>query len=85
MPAASFSAQVSGGWRWPAVSWAPRLCDRRDAGELLASKRPASQLLVRFYGEHSHMWVSAQACRRPPEDEAPLLAQLAAWGRTTHQ
>jgi hypothetical protein len=119
---------VSGGWRWPAVAWAPRLAGRRELGELLLARRGGGgggrggaggssrgdaggggggggssgggasggaasadappgpvPLLVRFYGEHSMMWVAAGACARPPPDQAPLLRQLAAWGRATHQ
>lgn len=38
-------------------------------------------LLVRFYGEHSNMWVREEDCELPPPDEGEHLCQLRAAGR----
>lgn len=38
-------------------------------------------LLVRYYGEHSSMYVRQEDCELPPADESEHLAQLKAVAR----
>lgn len=42
-------------------------------------------LLVRFYGEHSNMWVRQEDCELPPADEGEHLRQLRAVGRAQNK
>ena len=43
---------------------------------------PAGLVLVRFYGEHSTMWVKESDCELPADvDEAELERQFRAWAR----
>ncbi len=48
---------------------------------LLLALLPAGMVCVRFYGEHSTMWVREEDCEAPPEDEGELQRQLKNWGR----
>jgi hypothetical protein len=46
---------------------------------------PPGLLLVRYYGQHSCMWVREEECELPPPDEGEHLRQLRAAGRQQHQ
>ncbi|KAL4440210.1 hypothetical protein ABPG75_003211 [Micractinium tetrahymenae] len=76
--------RVVGSGLWPGVAWAFGLCKRRDWGQLLQSHRPG-MLLVRFYGEHSNMWVRPEDCELPPADEGEHLRQLRSVGRAQNK
>ncbi|EFN52905.1 hypothetical protein CHLNCDRAFT_138470 [Chlorella variabilis] len=83
-PGTRLWVRVAGSGLWPGVAWAFALCKRRDWGQLLLSHRPGEprcMLLVRFYGEHSNMWVREEDCELPPPDEGEHLCQLRAAGR----
>ncbi len=45
----------------------------------------SGMLLVRFYGEHSNMWVRPEDCELPPGDEGEHLRQLRSVGRAQNK
>ncbi|KAL4853371.1 Cytochrome P450 97B2 [Chlorella vulgaris] len=79
-PGTRLWVRVPGSGMWPGVAWSFALCKRRDWGQLLLSHRPGL-LLVRYYGEHSSMYVREEDCELPPADESEHLAQLKAVAR----
>ncbi|PRW39133.1 cytochrome P450 chloroplastic isoform C [Chlorella sorokiniana] len=82
-PGTRIWVRVAGSGLWPGVAWAFHLCKRQDRGQLLLAHRPG-MLLVRFYGEHSNMWVKPEEVELPPEDpadEEEYVRQLKAVGR----
>ncbi|PSC73461.1 DNA N-6-adenine-methyltransferase (Dam) [Micractinium conductrix] len=76
--------RVLGSGQWPAVAWSFGLCKRRDWGQLMVSHRPG-MLLVRYYGEHSNMWVRTEDCEVPPTDESEHVRQLRSVGRAQNK
>lgn len=67
-----------------AVSPSPSLCRNHVTPPRVALHRcalSAGLVVVRFYGEHSNMWVREEDCEQPPEDETDLVRQFKSWGR----
>ncbi|GAB4820518.1 hypothetical protein N2152v2_007564 [Parachlorella kessleri] len=73
-------AKVAGSGRFPAVTWSFAACKRKDMGALITAYRDGL-VCVRYYGEHSTMWVRDEDLEPPPEDESELQRQFKNWGR----
>lgn len=85
-PGTQLWVRIIGGGRvqHPGVAWRFDLCKRLDMGDLILSYRPGL-VLVRFYGEHSSMWVRPEDCELSPDEQGELVRQLKAWGRQEHK
>ncbi|KAL0040507.1 hypothetical protein WJX77_009181 [Trebouxia sp. C0004] len=55
-PGTQLWVKLRGMCHWPVVMWSMELCMKKDVPQLLTSFREG-HVAVRFYGEHSSMWV----------------------------
>lgn len=95
-PGTQVWAKTSGHTKWPGVAWSISLCRQRDIGDLVLSYKPGT-MLVRFYGQHSTMFLPEEKLQRShlgttgtlenlslqatSNEEDLIVKQLRAWGR----
>jgi hypothetical protein len=89
-PGTQIWAKTSSNTKWPGLAWSLTLCRQRDIGDLVLSYKPGT-MLVRFYGQHSTMFLPEEKIqhRHIPSgelftihtNEEDLFKQLRAWGR----
>ncbi|KAK9808905.1 hypothetical protein WJX72_006126 [[Myrmecia] bisecta] len=76
--------KLRGSCPWPVVMWSLELCRRKDIPQLLTAFHQG-QVLVRFYGEHSSMWVRPTELEATKADEEDRERALRSWGRQHHK
>ncbi|KAK9867491.1 hypothetical protein WJX84_009338 [Apatococcus fuscideae] len=84
LPGTQVWAKLRGSAAWPGAIWSYDLCQRRDAPQLLTSFVEGT-VLVRFYGEHSSMWLKPEQLEQPSLDDEDKTSALRSWGRQHHK